>query len=137
MAHTRVFRQLYYIGSNPKAAHLSGIKVQRLQIASFVLMGLLAGLAGILYASRIATATSTLGVGAELEAITAAILGGASLAGGRGTIWGAMIGVFFMGLMKNVLIISRFSSEWQGIVLGAVLIAAVAIDSIVNRRRSS
>ncbi len=97
--------------------------------------GLAAGVAGILYASRIATATSTLGVGAELQAITAVILGGASLAGGRGTIWGAMIGVFFMGLMKNVLIISRFSSEWQGIVLGAVLVAAVALDSIVNRRK--
>jgi ribose/xylose/arabinose/galactoside ABC-type transport system permease subunit len=69
------------------------------------------------------------------EAIAAVILGGASLAGGRGTIWGAMIVVFSMGLMKNVLIISRFSSEWQGIVLGAVLVAAVAIDSIVNRKR--
>jgi ribose transport system permease protein len=113
-----------------------GISVQWLQILSFVLMGTLAGLAGILYASRIATATSTLGVGAELQAITAVILGGASLAGGRGTIWGAMIGVFFMGLMKNVLIISRFSSEWQGIVLGAVLVAAVAIDSVVNRRQA-
>jgi ribose transport system permease protein len=135
MAHTRFFRQFYYLGSNPKAAHLSGMNVEGLQIFSFVLMGLLAGLAGILYASRIATATSTLGVGAELQAITAVILGGASLAGGRGTIWGAMIGVFFMGLMKNVLIISRFSSEWQGIVLGAVLVAAVAIDSIVNRKR--
>jgi len=136
MSYTRVFRQFYYIGSNAKAANLSGINVQRLQIVSFVLMGMLAGLAGILYASRIATATSTLGVGAELQAITAVILGGASLAGGRGTIWGAMIGVFFMGLMKNVLIISRFSSEWQGIVLGAVLVAAVAIDSVVNRRQS-
>lgn len=136
MSYTRVFRQFYYIGSNAKAANLSGINVQRLQILSFVLMGTLAGLAGILYASRIATATSTLGVGAELQAITAVILGGASLAGGRGTIWGAMIGVFFMGLMKNVLIISRFSSEWQGIVLGAVLVAAVAIDSVVNRRQA-
>ncbi len=66
-------------------------------------MGLLAGAAGILYASRIATATSTVGAGAELQAITAVILGGASLSGGRGTIWGALIGVFFMGLMKNVL----------------------------------
>jgi len=135
MAHTRFFRQFYYLGSNPKAAHLSGMNVEGLQVFSFVLMGLLAGSAGILYASRIATATSTVGVGAELQAITAVILGGASLAGGRGTIWGAMIGVFFMGLMKNVLIISRFSSEWQGIVLGAVLVAAVAIDSIVNRKR--
>jgi hypothetical protein len=131
------FRQFYYLGSNPKAAHLSGMNVEGLQIFSFVLMGLLAGLAGILYASRIATATSTVGVGAELQAITAVILGGASLAGGRGTIWGAMIGVFFMGLMKNVLIISRFSSEWQGIVLGGVLVIAVAIDSIVNRKRVS
>src|SRR5271170_4119831 len=67
MAHTRFFRQFYYLGSNPKAAHLSGMNVEGLQISSFVLMGLLAGLAGILYASRIATATSTVGVGAELQ----------------------------------------------------------------------
>ena len=136
LAHTRFFRQLYYIGSNPKAAHLSGINVERLQILSFTLMGLIAGLAGIVYASRIATATSTVGVGAELQAITAVILGGASLTGGKGTIWGALIGVFFMALMKNVLIISRVSSEWQGIILGAVLVLAVALDSIMNRKKS-
>lgn len=135
LAHTRFFRQFYYVGSNPKAAHLSGINVEGLQMVSFMIMGFLAGLAGILYASRIATATSTVGVGAELQAITAVILGGASLSGGRGTIWGAMIGVFFMGLMKNVLIIARFSSEWQDIVLGAVLVAAVALDSLMNRKR--
>jgi ribose/xylose/arabinose/galactoside ABC-type transport system permease subunit len=137
MAYTRFFRQFYYIGSNSKAALLSGIKVSGLQILSFTIMGVLAGVAGILYASRIATATSTVGAGAELQAITAVILGGASLSGGRGTIWGALIGVFFMGLMKNVLIISRFSSEWQGIVLGAVLVAAVAVDSLMNRRRAA
>ena len=104
-------------------------------MVSFMIMGFLAGLAGILYASRIATATSTVGAGAELQSITAVLLGGASLSVGRGTIWGAMIGVFFMGLMKNVLIIARFSSEWQGIVLGAVLVAAVALDSFMNRKR--
>ena len=136
LAHTRFFRQYYYIGSNPKAAHLSGINVERLQILSFTLMGMIAGLAGIVYASRIATATSTVGVGAELTAITAVILGGASLTGGKGTIWGAMIGVFFMALMKNVLIISRVSSEWQGIILGAVLVLAVAVDSVMNRKKS-
>jgi ribose transport system permease protein len=136
LAHTRFFRQFYYIGSNPKAARLSGINVERLQMLSFTLMGVIAGLAGIVYASRIATATSTVGVGAELQAITAVILGGASLAGGKGTIWGALIGVFFMALMKNVLIISRVSSEWQGIILGAVLVLAVAVDSVMNRKRS-
>ncbi|HKQ37598.1 MAG TPA: ABC transporter permease [Verrucomicrobiae bacterium] len=136
LTHTRFFRQYYYIGSNPKAARLSGINVERMQILAFTLMGILAGVAGIMYASRIATASSTVGIGAELQAITAVILGGASLTGGKGTIWGAMMGVFFMGLMKNVLIISRVSSEWQGIILGAVLVLAVAIDSLMNRKRS-
>jgi len=135
LAHTRFFRQYYYIGSNAKAAHLSGIHVERLQIISFTLMGLIAGLAGVVYASRIATASSTVGVGAELQAIMAVILGGASLTGGKGTIGGAMIGVFFMALMKNVLIISRVSSEWQGIILGAVLVLAVALDSMMRRRK--
>jgi ribose/xylose/arabinose/galactoside ABC-type transport system permease subunit len=136
LAYTRFFRQYYYIGSNPKAAHLSGINVERLQILAFTIMGSVAGLAGIVFSSRIATATATAGVGTELQAITAVILGGASLTGGKGTIWGAMIGVFFMALMKNVLIISRVSSEWQGIILGAVLVLAVAVDSIMNRKRN-
>jgi len=135
LTHTRFFRQYYYVGSNAKAARLSGIKVERLQMLAFTIMGVLAGIAGITYASRIATASSTVGVGSELQAITAVILGGASLTGGKGTIWGAMIGVFFMGLMKNVLIISRVSSEWQGIALGAVLVLAVALDSVMNRKR--
>jgi ribose transport system permease protein len=137
LAHTRFFRQYYYIGSNPRAAHLSGINVERMQMLAFTLMGMIAGLAGIVYASRIATATSTLGDGKELGAITAVILGGASLAGGRGTIAGAIIGVFFMALMQNVLIIMRVPSEWQSIALGAVLVMAVAVDSMMNRNRKS
>ncbi len=132
---TRFFRQYYYIGSNPKAAHLSGINVEGMQILAFTIAGTIAGLAGIVYASRIQTASSTVGVGAELQAITAVILGGASLTGGRGTIFGAMVGVFFMALMKNLLIILRTSSEWQGIILGAVLVLAVGADSIMNRRQ--
>jgi ribose/xylose/arabinose/galactoside ABC-type transport system permease subunit len=140
LSHTRFFRQYYYIGANAHAARLSGIHVERLQIAAFTIMGLIAGLAGIVYASRIATATATVGVGAELKAITAVILGGASLAGGKGTIWGAMLGVFFMALVQNVLIIAGakldFSPEWQGIVLGAVLVSAVALDSFMTGRRT-
>jgi ribose transport system permease protein len=135
MTHTRFFRQYYYIGSNPKAAHLSGIHVARLRILAFTMMGLIAAVAGITYASRIATSSATVGTGAELQAIAAVILGGASLSGGRGTIWGALIGVFFMALVKNILIIMRVSSEWQSIALGAILVAAVAIDSMLNRDR--
>jgi ribose transport system permease protein len=136
LTHTRFFRQYYYIGSNAHAARLSGMHVERMQVAAFALMGTLAGLAGIVYASRIATATATVGVGAELKAIAAVILGGASLTGGKGTIWGAMLGVFFMALIQNVLIISRVSSEWQGIVLGGVLVGAVALDSFMTGRRT-
>ncbi|MEZ6151803.1 MAG: ABC transporter permease [Pirellulaceae bacterium] len=135
LTHFRFFRQYYYIGSNAHAARLSGIRVERMQIAAFALMGIIAGLAGIVYASRIATATASLGVGAELKAIAAVILGGASLSGGKGTIWGAMLGVFFMALIQNVLIISRVSSEWQGIVLGCVLVGAVAVDSWVTGKQ--
>jgi ribose transport system permease protein len=136
LTHTRFFRQYYYIGNNATAARLSGIPVERLQIFAFALMGLIAGTAGVVYASRIATATPLVGAGAELQAIAAVILGGASLSGGKGTIWGAMLGVFFMALVKNVLIISRVSSEWQGIVLGAVLVLAVAMDSFMTREKS-
>lgn len=135
LAHTRFFRQFYYIGSNPKAAHLSGLKVERLQMAAFTLMGLLAGLAGIVYAARVATASSTIGAGKELGAITACILGGASLQGGRGTAWGALLGVFFVALIQNMLLIKQVRPEWQGIILGLVLVFAVAVDSVLNRKQ--
>jgi len=136
LAHTRHFRQFYYVGSNPKAAHLSGLNVERLQIVAFTLMGLLAGLAGIVYASRVATASSTVGMGKELGAITACILGGASLQGGRGTAWGALLGVFFIALIQNMLLIKQVRPEWQGIILGLVLVFAVAVDAVLNRKQS-
>jgi ribose transport system permease protein len=135
LAHTRLFRQFYYIGANAKAARLSGIRVERLQMLAFTLMGLLAGLAGIVYASRVATASSTIGAGKELGAITAAILGGASLTGGRGTAWGALMGVLFMALIQNMLLLKMVRPEWQGIMLGLVLVLAVAVDSLWNRKR--
>jgi ribose/xylose/arabinose/galactoside ABC-type transport system permease subunit len=134
LAHTRFFRQYYYVGSNAKAAHLSGIPVERLQVVAFTIMGLIAGLAGILYAARSATANSAVGDNMELRAITAAILGGASLTGGKGKIAGALLGVFFLALLDNILIIANVPSDLQRIIRGAVLVLAVAIDSLWNRR---
>jgi ribose transport system permease protein len=133
LAHTRWFRQLYYIGANPKAAVLSGIPAAKMQAVAFTLMGLIAALAGIAFASRVGTAVSTAGDGAELRVITAVILGGASLNGGRGTIAGALIGVVFMSLVNNLLIIAKVSTYWQSIVVGVILILAVALDSLKNR----
>ncbi len=134
LTHTRFFRQFYYIGSNARAAHLSGLKVERLQIFAFTLVGLFAGLAGIVYAARVATASSTIGVGKELGAITACILGGASLQGGRGTAGGALLGVLFVAVIQNMLLIKQVRPEWQGIILGLVLVFAVAVDSLLNRK---
>ena len=135
LARTRFFRQYYYIGGNPKAALLSGINVPRMQVLAFTLMGLLAGIAGVAFAARVGSSVSVAGVGAELRVITAVILGGASLTGGKGTVWGALIGVLFIALIQNILVISAVSSTWQSIVIGAVLITAVALDSTAVRSR--
>lgn len=133
MTQTRFFRQYYYIGSNDKAASLSGIKVDRVNFIGFVLMGTLAGLAGTLLASRLSNAVVLAGIGTELKAITAAILGGASLFGGVGTIPGAFLGVLFMSLIQNTLIIARVPVFWQSIVVGMVLLIAIGIDQLGQR----
>lgn len=132
LARTRFFRQYYFIGNNPVASTLSGIAVPRLTILAFALMGLLAGLAGICFAARIGTSVSIAGDGAELRVITAAILGGASLSGGRGTIWGGLLGVLFVALINNALIIGSVSSYWQSIITGIVLVGAVAMDRFIG-----
>jgi ribose transport system permease protein len=135
LSKTRFFRRYYYMGANAKAAHLSGIPVDRMLIAAFALSGLLAGLAGITFAARVNTASSTAGDAAELRIITAVILGGASLTGGRGTVWGTLVGVFFISLIKNVMVFARLKDEWQSIAIGAVLILAVALDHFLSRKR--
>jgi ribose transport system permease protein len=134
LAHTRFFRQYYYIGSNAKAAVLSGIAVTRLQIFAFTLMGFLAGLAGIVFTARLGNSVATAGDGAELRAITAVVLGGASLSGGRGTIVGALLGVLFIALIENVMYFADINSNWQSIIIGGVLVTAVGLDSLLNRR---
>ena len=135
LARTRFFRQFYYIGGNPKAAKLSGINVERMQIVGFAFMGLMAGLAGMLFASRLGAAVAIAGDGKELSIITATILGGASLYGGKGNIWGALIGVIFIGVVNNLMILATVNSYWQSIVIGAILILAVASDWLVSRAK--
>lgn len=133
MTRMRFFRQFYYIGSNSRAANLSGIKVDRVVLVGFVLMGTLAGLAGTLLASRLSNAVVLAGIGTELRAITAAVLGGASLSGGVGTIPGAFLAVLFMSLIQNALIIARVPVFWQSIVVGLVLLVAIGIDQFGRR----
>lgn len=132
---TRFFRQFYYVGSNAKAATLSGIKVPFVTLIGFAIMGTLAGLAGTILASRLSNAVVLAGNGIELRAITAAILGGASLSGGQGTVPGAFLGVLFVSLIQNMLIIARVPVFYQSIVVGVVLLVAIGIDQFGKNKR--
>ncbi|MDX2286529.1 MAG: ABC transporter permease [Bacteroidia bacterium] len=131
------FRRYYYIGSNEQAAALSGIRVRQMKMTAFVLSAGLAGLAGILLASRLGAALPTLGRGLELRVITAAILGGASLSGGTGKIPGALLGALFMGIVANLMVIARISGYWQEIILGIILIATLWLDKSFQQRYAS
>lgn len=131
---TVFFRRYYFIGSNERAAKLSGIRVEKMKVWAFVISATLAGIAGILLASRLGAALSTSGRGLELRVITAVILGGASLSGGSGKIWGAFLGALFMAVINNLLIIARVSGYWQEIILGLILIAAVGLDQWLMRK---
>ncbi|NND05839.1 MAG: ABC transporter permease [Saprospiraceae bacterium] len=134
---TIFFRRYYYIGGNEKAALLSGIRVKKMKVYSFMLASALAGLAGIILSARLGAAMPTAGQGMELRVITAVILGGASLLGGQGKIMGALLGTIFMGLVANIMILARISGYWQQIILGIILIVAVATDIIMKRRGTS
>ena len=122
LAHTRFFRQYYYVGSNAKAAGLSGIAVERMQILAFTLMGLIAGLAGLAFAAGIGNAVATAGVGAELRAITAVDPRAARASPAARDDLGAIVGVVFMALINNVLIIRRVSPTGRASSLAAVLV---------------
>ncbi|HLJ72913.1 MAG TPA: ABC transporter permease [Roseiarcus sp.] len=136
VARTRFFRQFYFIGGNPRAAKLSGIRVQRLTLIGFVIMGGLAGLAGVLGASRLNSAVVSAGIGVELSVITATVLGGASLKGGEGTVLGGVLGVLFIALVQNAMIINGIGIFWQPVIVGFVLLLAVSLDRFKRTHRS-
>ncbi|WP_376795799.1 ABC transporter permease [Thermogemmatispora sp.] len=136
VGQTRFFRQYYYVGANERAARLSGIRTSRLILIGFVIMGLLAGVAGVLNAARLNAAVVSAGIGVELQIITATVLGGASLKGGEGTVLGAFLGVIFIALVQNALIILDVDVFWQNIVIGIVLLVAVSLDHWKEVRRS-
>lgn len=128
------FRRYYYIGANERAADLSGIRVQKMKLYSFVIMAGLASVAGILLSSRLGAALPTMGRGLELKVITAAILGGASLSGGSGKIPGALLGAMFMGIVSNIMVIARVSGYWQEVILGIILIVTLVLDRSLQKR---
>jgi ribose transport system permease protein len=133
LRHTRYLRQIYYIGANEAAAKLSGILVDRVRIVAYALTAFLAALAGLMLSSRLQAGTPTAGNGLELQVLAAAVIGGARLGGGAGTVFGAFLGVVFVGLINNAMTMLRVSVLWQMVVTGIVLITAVALDCLLRR----
>lgn len=135
MRHAVVARKVYYLGSNEDAAFLSGIRVSRVKVWIYILTALLSGVAGILTLSRFSVANPTAGVGMELQAIAACVIGGASLTGGEGTILGALLGSLLVGFVNDALVLLNVSVYWQSLVTGFVLIAAVTLDVLTHRKK--
>jgi len=121
-------RHIYALGGNEKAAALSGVKTKRVLFWVFVNMGVLAALSGMVFAARLNAATPKAGTGFELDAIAACFIGGASTAGGIGTILGAVIGALVMGVLNNGMSLMGVGIDWQQAIKGLVLLLAVAFD---------
>jgi D-xylose transport system permease protein len=132
-AHTPFGRHLYAIGGNREAAFYSGINIERHLIGVFTLMGFMCGVAGIVLTARVGSATSDAGRMMELDAIAAAVIGGTSLMGGQGTVWGALLGALVMASLDNGMSLMNTESFWQPIIKGSILVAAVGVDMAGRR----
>jgi len=132
---TKTGRYTYAIGSNEEASRLSGIHVSRVKVYNYIFCGFLAGVVGILLASRMVTSQPNGGIGYELNAIAASVIGGTSLMGGVGTVGGTVIGSFIIGVLGTGLTMQGANYFAQQIVIGSVLIVAVAVDQLRNRPR--
>ncbi|MFY9610052.1 MAG: sugar ABC transporter permease [Blastocatellia bacterium] len=132
--NTTFGRYLYAIGGNPEAARLSGISIRRHLLAVFCIMGALAGVAALIYTARVGSASPDAGVLLELDAIAACVIGGASLMGGRGTVFGACVGALFMASLDNGMSLKNLPDFTQDIIKGAILVGAVGLDMLGRRR---
>lgn len=131
---SRTGRQLYAIGSNPEAARLAGVRRNRLVFGTFVISGLLCGLAGVLWGARFATVDARAATGLELEVIAAVVVGGVNIFGGSGTVLGAALGAIVLGTVGNGLTLLKISPFWLQAVNGAAILIAVTVDALITRR---
>jgi ribose transport system permease protein len=128
MRYTRLGRSIYAVGGNPAAARLSGINVRRTQLYAFVIAGFMAAVGAVLMAARLNSGSPNYGVGLELQAIAAAVIGGASLAGGRGDVLATLFGALTITIVQNGLNLNAVPTSTQNIVIGAIIVLAVGID---------
>lgn len=134
LVRTPLGAAIYAVGGNSEAARLSGIRVAAVRVATFMLSGLTAAVAGVIAASRVSTGQSDAGAGLELQAIAAVVIGGTSIMGGEGAVWRTALGVMLLALIVNGFNILNVDPVWQGMVEGAIILTAVALD--VRTRRN-
>jgi ribose transport system permease protein len=127
-------RNVYAVGNSPRAAKLSGIPVDKVITLVYVMTGFFAGLCGLILIGQMNSADPSFGSGYELDVIAAAVIGGISMAGGEGNVLGVVIGAALMGVLKNMFVLLAVSGYWQTIIIGCVIIGAVAIDSVRKKR---
>ena len=131
---SRTGRYIYAVGGNESAAIASGVNTKKIKMFTYAYAGVLYGLVGIVLAARVNSATPNAGEGYELDAIAAAVIGGTSTSGGKGTVYGTVVGVLIMGILGNGLDLLNISTYIQQIVKGTVIIGAVVLDQISNNR---
>jgi rhamnose transport system permease protein len=131
--HVRTGRQMFAVGSNPEAADISGIPRRRIVWLVYTLMGALAGLAGVMWVAKFASAQSDTALGYELNVIAAAVLGGVSVSGGSGKVSGLILGTILFGILNNALPLIKVSPFWQQAIQGVVILAAIIINVLVKR----
>jgi ribose transport system permease protein len=131
---TIIGRMIFALGSNEEAARLSGINIDNWKILTYAICGGICGIAGLIVSSRLNSAQPALGLGYELDAIAAVVIGGTSLAGGRGTVMGTIIGAFIMSVLTNGLRVMGVLEEWKIVVTGVIIIVAVFIDIVLRKR---
>lgn len=133
LTRMKLGRYVYVIGGNEEAAVLSGVNVRASKVLIYTICGFLAGLASVLFVSRLNSAQPTAGIAYELDAIAATVIGGTSLFGGEGSIGGTVIGTLIMGVLRNGLNLLNVSSFWQQVVIGVVIVTAVYVDQLRHR----
>ena len=135
LSKTAYGRKIYAVGGNARAAKLSGIKVGNMQISVFAMTGTLAALAGMMTCANLSSGDVSTGTSMEMNVITACVLGGASLSGGKGSILGTFIGAAIIGVIRNGFVLLRISAAWQTIALGGFLVLACTVDTLKRKER--
>jgi ribose transport system permease protein len=133
LTQTAFGRRVYAMGGNEQATFLSGINVKRHKVLVYVISGICAAIVGVILVARFNSAQADTGLGSEMDAVAAAVIGGTSLAGGTGSILGAVIGGAIMGVIRNGLVLMKISAYWQQAIIGVVIVLAAVLDRVKNK----